>query len=91
MLRGTVVAISRERKVGYIASPERLNDISFRISDLETSALPWNERLVGRDVSFEVITVDRCERAVSVKLNVGTCCDHRPIPQPFALNGLVFG
>ena len=71
MVCGIVVAISRELRVGYIASQERTNDIAFHISDLDPTALPWNERLVGREVSFEVFTVDRRERAIAVKPTEG--------------------
>jgi len=68
-MRGTVVALSQERRLGYIASSERMNDVVFYISDLDASVLCKTEPLVGREVNFDVVTVNRMKRAIRVSLD----------------------
>jgi cold shock CspA family protein len=66
-MRGKIIAILAERGFGYISSPEHPEDLFFHISDLDVSSLPWGEGLIGREVCFEVVTLNGRERAYAVR------------------------
>jgi len=71
-MRGKIIGILIDRGFGYIETPEHPEHLFFHVTDLDISALRWDERLIGREVCFEVITRNGRERAVGVR--PGTEC-----------------
>lgn len=66
-MTGTIRTVIIDRGFGFLRPQGATSDVFFHIADCDQAALPWDEQLVERRVSFEIVTRDGRERAVNVQ------------------------